>query len=402
MINVIDSIMGSGKTSWAIQYMKSNKDKRFVFVTPYLTEVERIEKECGFIQPISKKEGGVHRSKLEHFKYLVENGINISTTHTLFKSFDIETLNLIRNWDYVLILDEVLDVISMSTLKSKEIEIMEKLGIIKKENSTWIKGTDEVLEKYSSEWKYEDIVKNLMRNSLEIFEDKVLIWLFPIDIISCFKEVYILTYLFDGYPLKPYLELHNIPIKKYSIIKNEKVDYIEESRSHLVDLITVCEGKINDVGDDYGAFTVTWYDNIFSKNADIIYQIRKNITNFYNSKMLNKSKNNLIWTSFKDYEDGIIHKYNTELNFISHNIRATNNYSHIENVIYLVNRNYNPLIKRWLISKNLSTDDHIFALSEAIQLIWRSAIRNNKKIVVYIPSSRIRDMFLKWLNDEKF
>src|SRR5699024_12816978 len=42
-IHVVDSIMGAGKTSWAIQHMQdANKDEKFIYITPFLSEVERV------------------------------------------------------------------------------------------------------------------------------------------------------------------------------------------------------------------------------------------------------------------------------------------------------------------------------------------------------------------------
>lgn len=35
-----------------------------------------------------------------------------------------------------------------------------------------------------------------------------------------------------------------------------------------------------------------------------------------------------------------------------------------------------------------------------VQFIWRSRIRNNEPIHVYIPSARMRNLFIRWLNDE--
>ena len=43
-IKIIDSIMGSGKTSWAIQEMNKNNDKSYIYITPFLSAVERIRK----------------------------------------------------------------------------------------------------------------------------------------------------------------------------------------------------------------------------------------------------------------------------------------------------------------------------------------------------------------------
>lgn len=42
-INIVDSIMGSGKTSWAIQYMNEAPTyQKFIYITPFKTEVERV------------------------------------------------------------------------------------------------------------------------------------------------------------------------------------------------------------------------------------------------------------------------------------------------------------------------------------------------------------------------
>ena len=53
-IQICDSIMGSGKTSAAIRMMNEESDRRFIFVTPYLSEVERVKNACrvrGFMEP---------------------------------------------------------------------------------------------------------------------------------------------------------------------------------------------------------------------------------------------------------------------------------------------------------------------------------------------------------------
>ncbi|MCY8098196.1 hypothetical protein MOB81_19175, partial [Bacillus atrophaeus] len=34
------------------------------------------------------------------------------------------------------------------------------------------------------------------------------------------------------------------------------------------------------------------------------------------------------------------------------------------------------------------------------QWIWRSSIRNNDSISIYIPSRRMRSMFIDWLNND--
>ena len=43
-------------------------------------------------------------------------------------------------------------------------------------------------------------------------------------------------------------------------------------------------------------------------------------------------------------------------------------------------------------------DEDLFALSEMLQFIWRSAIREGKDIHLYIPSSRMRGLLETWLD----
>lgn len=61
-ITVVDSIMGSGKTSWAIQYInQSSPSTKFIFITPYLTEIERIiEKTTKFLYSQARMESKIN------------------------------------------------------------------------------------------------------------------------------------------------------------------------------------------------------------------------------------------------------------------------------------------------------------------------------------------------------
>ena len=42
IINIIDNIMGKGKSSAALQYINDNKDERYLYVAPYLLECQRV------------------------------------------------------------------------------------------------------------------------------------------------------------------------------------------------------------------------------------------------------------------------------------------------------------------------------------------------------------------------
>lgn len=38
-ITIIDSMMGTGKTSYAINKMKNDNENTYIYITPYLTEI---------------------------------------------------------------------------------------------------------------------------------------------------------------------------------------------------------------------------------------------------------------------------------------------------------------------------------------------------------------------------
>lgn len=47
--------------------------------------------------------------------------------------------------------------------------------------------------------------------------------------------------------------------------------------------------------------------------------------------------------------------------------------------------------------KGVNIDEETWALSELIQWLFRSAIREENKINIYIPSKRMRSLLQEWL-----
>ena len=91
--------MGSGKSCAAIRYMNEN-DGNFIYLTPYLDEVERIKECCSekkFISPENQGDG-----KLGDLHNLLGRETNISSTHALFSHYNSDTATLISSGDYTL------------------------------------------------------------------------------------------------------------------------------------------------------------------------------------------------------------------------------------------------------------------------------------------------------------
>jgi hypothetical protein len=407
-VKVIDSIMGSGKTTWAIQHMMENQsDKRFVYVTPYLDEIKRIIDSCNnrhnrrFAQP-----NGSKQSKSEHLKTLLATEKDIACTHKLFECIDEEVLTLIKSGGYTLILDEVMKVIEETGIKGEECQRLFETGVLKKGEDISKDifrieaGETESLKRYT------DIRKMAEMERLVMVDGHTLMWLFPAKVFSAFEEVYNLTYLFSGSMQKAFYDTFGIDYGFYSTEidqENKRVDlrrYSEGKDKQIKDSIKcnihlIKDARLNAIGDQKYAFSYSWFAD---RDGSIIKLLKRNLYTFFRSRVNGRSQDNM-WCVFKDHKDRVKGKGYTN-GFVSHNARATNEYRHKKNVAYCVNRFYRPYLKKFFQQQGVTLDQDQYALSEAIQWIWRSRIRERRGINLYIPSVRIRKLFTRWLNDK--
>ena len=81
-------------------------------------------------------------------------------------------------------------------------------------------------------------------------------------------------------------------------------------------------------------------------------------------------------------------------------MRASNEYRERTAVAYLVNKYFNPFIKNFFTSNGIKVDEDGYAISEMLQFLWRSGIRDGKRITVYIPSSRMRNLLINWIEEQ--
>ena len=83
--------------------------------------------------------------------------------------------------------------------------------------------------------------------------------------------------------------------------------------------------------------------------------------------------------------------------WISNTTRGTNDYSQCSTLIYLYDQHPNPSLVNWLDAGGVNFSDK-YALTELIQWIWRSRVRNNQPITIYMPSERMRKILDNWLS----
>ena len=403
-INVVDSIMGSGKTSWAINKMNYDDNKKYVYITPYLSEVKRIKDNITtrrFYDPKNFGEG-----KQEGLHKLLMEGKNIVSTHSLFRLSNEITKELIKSDNYVLILDEVMDVLEEVRLKNDDIKLLLDNDIIRVDanNNNLVIWNEEKIE---LDTQYNNLKQMCLNKNVFMVNNTLLMWTFPIDVFEAFSEVYVLTYMFDGQIQRYYYDLYNIDYKYYSIglfdedddssyyLCDYNTDYNMEDIKNKINILV--DDKLNSIGDDNYSLSSSWFDK--PKNKPLIEKMRKNLENYFGHKIKGKGKDNM-WTTFKNKSSKLQGRGYTK-GFVPLNSRATNSYMNKCNLAYVANRFINPIMKGFFTERNVRVNENMFALSEMLQWIWRSRIRQGESINIYVPSKRMRRLLLDWLNGKE-
>ena len=156
---------------------------------------------------------------------------------------------------------------------------------------------------------------------------------------------------------------------------------------------------MNKVGKPMYALSKAWFINK-KANQDQIIALKKNTSNFYKNIVKARS-NDCLWTTFLSEKD-TLKGFGYSNGFVSLSTKATNDYSNRHCVAYLVNRFISPVMANmYHIPDGNSFDQDAFATSEMVQFIWRSAIRRGEPIQIYIPSSRMRELLEKWIDENQ-
>lgn len=392
-IHIVDAPCGAGKSLSAINMInESSNEQRFIYVTPFLTEVERIKKECS---EKNFKEPEKYGTKKDGLKYLLKHGRNIVTTHSLFRLFDEEIMYYVLLNDYILIMDEVPDVIELLPVTQYDSNILVEEFIEEDEDGNIIWKVEDYTGKFEEYKNMCDIGSIHLHKQLSGNRKNILIWMLPTMLFDDFKEVYVLTYMYDAQLQKYYYDYNHIP---YDYLYIKDFHFTNEVQEYDVsiykNLINICENdKMNLIGERRGSLSFNWY----SRNSKgLVGELKRNCSNFFRNMLKSPVKLNM-WTTFKEYKKEVSNSGYAS-GWLPINSRATNEYSDRENIAYLVNKYMNPSIKHFFIQHGVEVNEDKYALSELIQFIFRSRIRNLQPINLYIPSKRMRNILKKWLD----
>lgn len=397
--------MGAGKTEAAITYMNEHKEKKFIYVTPYLAESNRIKEGCPelhFVEP-SNKLGEYHFRKTEHTAALVEKGRNITTTHVAFKSYSRETLAKIKELGYSLIIDESLEVLVESQLKPIDVKMLKATGFLTNDNGVYLP-----TGKWYDEGKFSEEMKMLRSHSIISLnngsKEKLYYWALSPELLTSFDEVFILTYLFGGQSLCYFVKANKIPYTYIGVSLKDGVyrfsdntDYVPEYTKHIKDLIHIIESpKLNRIGDPPHALSMNWYQRRKAGEDGELKAVKNHIANCYKHIWKNSPADERMWGTYKSACNKVKGKGYTK-SYVVFNERATNSYINKRYLAYAVNLFMNVAERRVYEKFGVEVDQDMYALSTMLQWIWRSAIRRGEEIWLYVPSRRMRTLLKDWM-----
>lgn len=441
-IHLLDSIPGSGKSTWVMEKFRewegNGTYEQFVYVSPLLTEVGGVRlgnrygtgriqdtlPEMNFKYPVPVK-----GSKREHIKQLVMEGSNISCTHSLFTSIDLDTRKLLVDRKNVLVIDESLEAIShykgvsrqtvKNMLDSGEILVDEKTGRILwnhvKFPCTLPDGEEddafefrEFVELCDLGYAYLCPVRD--RGTNEVKWSEVLLWQYPIDTLAAFDDVYVMTYMFSGTVMSAWCKMHDIEVVR---LEEDLYRSTKEVKEFLRDNVEVIDSPSLEELSGYN-LTQTWWvtsSKVRRKCGELyIDHVKRVLESTVKNKLSPrgvKVKDILVTCPKDRWEDDGERKVKRKVKgrgyanaeWVYSGCRATNQYKDKKAVIYLINKHQNQRVKEYCINRGVPIDSDLYSCSEMLQVIFRGCIRKGDKMYLVMPSKRMLRIYYQWLNN---
>lgn len=406
MIKIIDSMMGTGKTSGIFKMMREGQHlNRYLYISLFLDEVGdgntgvkgRIQKELpemDFKMPQNTGSG-----KLESLKKMVSNRCNISSTHALFGIFDKELVDMLVTQGYTLIIDEAVDCISLfPEVNKSDIHILLSGNVITIEPSGRIVWDEGKYPQHNG--KYSNIRELCAMGSLYLHDNVVIIWEYPPKLLELLPDVYVITYLFEGSTMSSWMKINELG---YEYADNNKFGLKSEAEVKELaraNLTLLTPPSLNKIKQTRYTFSAGWHEDVNKDNAALVKSILRSTIVSQGAK-----SGDVFWTSFlssrlKLQGAGYTKSVKGGLEpFLPFTTKATNNYRDYWLCMYTVNLFKNPVEVNYLRSRGVQFDEDSFALSQMIQFIWRGCIRGGRPMKVLILSNRMRKLLTDWLNE---
>ena len=356
----------------------------------------------------------VSGSKGAHLNMLIAAGANIASTHELFRRITGETARALRGARYALVVDEETEWSREYEMRPDDIRGMFAAEYVYRDDKDRVRWNYEKWPTYNGN-KYAEVKELADKGALVFVNDELMIWEMPREFLELFEEVYVLTYLFEGSVLSAYMRANDIPYMVKTLDADSNLVDIDGGnerrvKAELRELVTVVDSpKLNAVGRRHNALSKSWYSNDMKVGGRKVKELQANTYDFFTNYVDSPGRENL-WSCFKTYDgksalsDHLKGKRYTR-QWTPVNLRGTNKYMHCRSLAYLANIYIRPRLRQYFRDCGYEPNDDLYALSQLVQWVWRSRIRQHRlpdgerTISLYLPSARMRRLFLNWLHD---
>jgi len=418
LITVVDAVMGTGKSTWAIDEIQKHPERKYVVLTPLQTEVTRYKEELstelqGTRSDIVALDDDTSGTKTPQFLQALKDGKTIVATHVLFLDWlTDECFDLIFKGEYHLMLDETLTMMKDEYATEEDINSLLKEGYLT-EDSTGIDGLIQLkptLTAIDYLGSHKDFLSIVGRDHVYRVNRTTVIFVVPPEKIAAFNHVNILTYLFDKSEMHGWLELFNFKHEHLKLTrKSTGTGYnldphdLKYSGSEFKANITIFDNKKqNAIGEKKAnAIHFPLSSNWYKKNPSKVDALRKLTRNYFERKEPKVTSKDFLWTCPKGYREKVTNRYfdpaKTDT-FLPFNYRATNKYDDRHKLAFLKDVYMRLNISNFFKEKKINVSNESYALSTLLQWTWRSAIRKDEAVTIYLPSKRMRGLLTGWLD----
>ena len=175
-------------------------------------------------------------------------------------------------------------------------------------------------------------------------------------------------------------------LERYNKYVIEVPDHDYKSLIHIID-----HEKLNDIGKDKYSISQKWFND--HKYDGLVDKLRRNTTNLFRNITPSSTSDNL-WTTYEAFREDIKGKGFAK-SFTYLGIDSEKDYSDRIYLAYLANNFYPATIQNTF---DISEDQ--YALSELLQFMFKSALSNGNEIWIYIPSKRMRNLLIEWIEKD--
>lgn len=411
VVEVLDALMGSGKTHAIIEYMSKHQDKPWLYISPMLEEVDsRVpdraeELNFEFFVPIQSEV----MTKSESCLKALQQGMNVCCTHNLMYKFTKQHLEAIKEHGYNVVSDEELNLINGYNLKKSDVDFLISNNLLDvDEESGQVVFLDETM---SLDAKYGDVKARADLGMLYAAKrsSKFMVVQLSPKIIDCSERFILLTYNYKDSLMQTFLDMHKYQYKKFDEVKLFKTD--EEIKKDLIERIEFVETpSTKKIQSKYSLSKSWWVAATKEQRLEVSRAVRSVLRDSGLKREL------MFYTAPKDYvtaSKGFETRYigaepqtdkqgNTlehTRTFIACNARSTNKYADKQLAVQAYNLFPNQSVKAFLQGQGYVVQDDVFALNMMLQWLFRGCIRNKgeTKLKVAFLSKRMSVLFKEWL-----